>query len=220
MFRHIIGLILVASAWSALAKDVVLPPNSTFGGLTDAQLTAEWWQWAMSAPDELNPVADETGVNCAVGQQGPVWFLAGGFGSSQLHRLCTIPAGKALFFPIINMVYYPARGNRTYTCEEAKASAAVNNEAALDLFAELDGCSISNLKQHRIASKECFDVFARVPFRQRSYKTFPSATDGYWLLLEPLAPGRHTLKFGGRYSKNSSAYGRMIQDIEYELIVQ
>jgi hypothetical protein len=174
----------------------------------------------MSTRNEKSPVKDKTGANCAEGQQGSVWFLAGGFGSSKIQRTCTIPAGKALFFPIINMLYYPARNNLTYTCNEAKASAAVNNETALDLFAELDGIEIQNLKQHRIASTECFDVFERVPSSQRSYTTYPSASDGFWLLLEPLTPGHHTLKFGGRYNQNSSASGRAVQDIKYELNVE
>jgi hypothetical protein len=174
----------------------------------------------MSAPDEENPVSDLTGSHCAIGQRGPVWFLAGGFGSSKVHRVCSIPAGKALFFPVINMAYWPRQGNAAHACPEVKAAAAVNNDTALDLFAEIDGVAVEGVKQYRISSDQCFDVFARIPSRERPSNGYPAATDGYWLLVKPLSKGRHILKFGGRYDRNSSAYGRMLQDIEYELVVQ
>jgi hypothetical protein len=43
---------------------------------------------------------------------------------------------------------------------------------------------------------------------------------GFWLMLRALAPGRHTLKFGGRYKHTAMDYGRTVQDIEYELLVR
>jgi len=174
----------------------------------------------MSASDEENPVSDLTGSNCSVGQRGTVWFLAGGFGSTKVRRVCTIPAGRTLFFPVINMAYWPRQGNAAYTCAQAKAAAAVNNNAAIDLFAELDGVAIESIKQHRVSSEDCFDIFSRVPSGRRPYNGYPAATDGYWLLVQPLSKGRHILKFGGKYNRSSSAYGRMLQDIEYELVVQ
>lgn len=198
----------------ALAVDAVPPsPHS-------AQLAAQWWQWAMSFPRDRSPVADPTGDRCGLGQRGDVWFLAGGFGSSKISRTCKVPAGKTLFFPVINMVYWPGSEASGLTCERARALAALNNDAALDLFAEIDGTPVKDLRKHRVASDECFDVFARVPASAGLYRAYPSATDGYWLQVEPLSPGRHTLKFGGRYNRTSAAYGRMVQDIEYILVVE
>lgn len=206
----------VASAESSS----VLPPGSAIVGLTPAQLSNEWWQWAHSAPADVNPVRDRSGANCGVGQNGPVWFLAGGYGSSKIHRVCSVPYGKAIFFPVINMVYWPQSDNSSFTCDQAKAAAALNNDTAIDLYAALDGVVIRDVKQYRVSSKECFDVFARMPPSQRPYTAHPSASDGYWLLLNPLKRGHHFLKFGGRYNRNSRDYGRMVQDIEYELVVQ
>ncbi|MGI0001365.1 MAG: hypothetical protein ACRD6Q_09055, partial [Nitrososphaeraceae archaeon] len=74
-------------------------------------LTAEWWQWILDIPKEINPLLDETGENCAVNQQGPVWFLVGTPGDSEtggiitgsVERDCVIPEGKKILFPIINV---------------------------------------------------------------------------------------------------------------------
>lgn len=221
MFRRLLVLFFAASAPSLpYAADLALPPGSSVSGRTASQLSAEWWQWAMSIPDETSPVRDLDGANCGVGQQGSVWLLAGGFGSSKIRRVCTIPEGKTLFFPLINMVYWPRRDDKSFTCEQAKASAALNNETALDLFAEIDGAAVAELKQYRVSTSQCFDVFGRVPSNQRRHNAYPSASDGYWLAVKPLPKGHHTLKFGGKYNRNSPAFGRMVQDIEYELVVQ
>jgi hypothetical protein len=216
------GAFLLASlsAWTSAGNAVVLDPESRLAGLSRAELSAEWWKWAMSSADPVNPVKDRTGAHCAVGQQGGVWFLAGGFGSSKIKRRCTIPAGRHLFFPAVNMVYWPDRGGNGFTCARAQRYAAVNNDEALDLFVELDGVPVEDVKRYRARTEKCFDLYERLPASVKPYKAYPSASDGYWILLAPLSKGRHTLRFGGRYSNAASAYGRMLQDIEYELIVE
>jgi hypothetical protein len=55
------------------------------------QLSAQWWQWALSIPVDSNPLADPTKNDCMVGQGGSDWFLAGVFGGSSATRACTIP---------------------------------------------------------------------------------------------------------------------------------
>lgn len=210
----------VLAAFVAIAISPICSAGDPVAGPGTPDLAAQWWQWAMSATQDKNPVVDLTGANCATNQSGATWFLAGGFGSSKIRRTCTVPAGKTLFFPLVNMVYTPARGVPPITCADTKAAAALNNDTAIDLFAELDGTPISQLKQYRVSSDKCFDALARQPASLQPYKAFPSATDGFWLLLKPLSAGRHTLKFGGKYNRQSADYGHMVQDIEYVLLVQ
>lgn len=222
--RLVVPALLLAAATlastAAAASGEVLSPLTPYKGKVANELAAEWWQWASSAPAGSNPVRDQDGSHCAVGQDGDVWFLAGGFGSAKIRRTCTVPAGKALFFPIVNMVYWPREGNTTYPCERAKHQAALNNDTALDLFAEIDGVPVDDPKRFRVATEKCFNLYGRIPVSERPYDAYPAATDGYWLLLAPLPKGRHTLKFGGRYNRESGAYGRMAQDIEYVLDVR
>src|SRR5215471_20418905 len=66
------------------------------------QLSAEWWQWALSVPTPVNPQTDTTGQNAVVGQRGSVWFLAGVFGGGTATRACSVPQGTALLVPVIN----------------------------------------------------------------------------------------------------------------------
>ena len=78
------------------------PPCSKPYGLTYGEWSARWWQWIESIPAATNPNFDTTGADCAQGQAGPVWFLAGDFGGTVV-RHCTIPVGVSVLFPVINI---------------------------------------------------------------------------------------------------------------------
>ncbi|WP_307813409.1 hypothetical protein [Streptomyces sp. N35] len=65
-------------------------------------LAGRWWQWALSAPDELSPVRDETGEHAAWNQPDDLWFLAGTYGGKVV-RTCAIPADRPVFFPVFNI---------------------------------------------------------------------------------------------------------------------
>ena len=67
---------------SAFAQEdsVTFPPDSIPYQRTYAEWTAEWWKWFISIPTGDNPLNDPSGERCALGQQGPVWFLVGSGG--------------------------------------------------------------------------------------------------------------------------------------------
>ena len=77
----------------------ILPPGASAFGHTYGEWTALYWQWVLAQPTPTNPQLDPTGAFAGVAQSGPVWFLAGTFGSS-VERNITIPAGKAIFFTV------------------------------------------------------------------------------------------------------------------------
>src|SRR5262245_48651414 len=78
----------------------IRPPQSNRFGQTYGEWSAAWWQWASSISVDHNPILDQTGADAAVGQAGHVWFLAGNAGGTT-ERTVTVPAGTALFFPIV-----------------------------------------------------------------------------------------------------------------------
>src|SRR5262245_23872896 len=88
------------SAEAANENPGVLPVNSSANGRSYGEWSAAWWQWALSIPTTVSPLLDASGVDCAQGQTGHVWFLAGVLNvSGQAERSCTIPSGMALFLP-------------------------------------------------------------------------------------------------------------------------
>jgi len=100
-------LLTTSAAWAERNPNTgIAPPQSSPYGQTYGEWSGAWWRWAYSFPagEDQNPVQDPTGALAGLGQSGPVWFLAGSFGQT-ITRTATVPAGKALFFPIINTAW-------------------------------------------------------------------------------------------------------------------
>ena len=85
---------------------------------------------------DTSPLFDLTGAQAANGQSGPVWFLAGltwFYADPAMHfavRNVTIPAGKALFFPIANSicVNLPDFGDQPWSPQQEAFARRVNTK--------------------------------------------------------------------------------------------
>jgi hypothetical protein len=212
----------------------VLPPNSHPHGLTYAQWGARWWQWAFSIPVPGNPLIDQTGAYCGAGQSGSVWFLAGAWnGSTPLTRTCTVPPGKALFFPIVNTECdttppIPLPPDQWLAICPGLVAAGY---PAPNVTTEVDGRQLQHLEDvcpqaqgshfTTTAPSYCvasgpFDITLPAsnlwtaigvpPFPPGTYQ---AVQEGVYLLVAPLPSGSHTLRWTGGGG----------QDITYHLTV-
>jgi hypothetical protein len=174
----------------------VFPPNAVPYGRTYGEWGDEWWKWFLSIPKADNPVLDETGAKAGVGQQGPVWFLAGTIGT-EVERTCTVPADKAFLFPLWNGCYWiPTDGDTP----EIIRSACVNSiDHTTELECSLDGGALQGLFSYRFHSPDFFNFTGPADEADTIFPgqtgTHLSYADGFWIMLEPLAPGQHTLWF-------------------------
>lgn len=191
------------------AETLLVPPEDSVAGHSQAEWSRRWWQWAGSFEQQRSPIADQTGEFCMLKQQGNVWFLAGTYGTRRTVRACTVPRDKYLFFPLINYVVMPP-ADRPIPCGAAVTQAAYSTQPAFNLVLDLDGERFADLEAHRQATPGCFDMGEKAEPRTRIY---PSAANGYYIMLRPLPPGRHTLNFGG-------ALPSMLQAVTYTLNVQ
>lgn len=184
-------------------SDVVVPSTELVAGLSQTEWSSRWWQWAFSFERVRSPIADKTGALCASRQTGELWFLAGTYGSHRVERTCTVPAGKTLFFPLINYVVFRAEGSKE-SCMQmaARVTELVKHPSALIL--DIDGVKQEQLQTHRLTTP-CFSV---VPGQ-----TPDAVADGYYVALRPLARGKHTLNFGGILPD-------LMQAVTYELTVE
>jgi hypothetical protein len=79
-----------------VASDELIPyPSNSQRGLA-----ARWVSWLASCGPMRNPLADPTGRHAGRHQPADVFFLAGAFRDG-IHRQVTVPAGAALFVPVI-----------------------------------------------------------------------------------------------------------------------
>jgi hypothetical protein len=198
----------------------VINPNSNSYGQSFREWTAEWWQSMLSIPTPANPLTDTTGDNCMVGQRGPVWFLAGTFGGGPVTRNCSIPEGKAIFFPVLNLVDV---NTTTQTVDELRAETAPCLTAASTLLAEVDGEAVSNLfGRHRVQS-EVFEITlpsdSLFSFALPAGTYSPAIDDGFYVMLKPLAIGDHTLHIMGASDGCPLIGGPFEVDVTYNLTV-
>ena len=165
----------------------------------DGELTAEWWQWALTIPPSINPLTDQTGENCDVDQTGDVWKLAGTAGGDA-ERDCTIPIGKKILFPIITGACLELTDAITPPIEDNLKTCAKDLLDPADVLeASIDGKSIPNLQNFRVQSP-VFEVTLPDP---NVFGIGPtgvsqkSVSDGWWVLVDGLKPGQHTIEFTG-----------------------
>jgi hypothetical protein len=167
------------------------PYNLTYG-----EWTARWWQWGYSVPKNSNPAYDDTGKNCAQGQKGPVWFLAGTYGHP-VDRVCTIPAGKAILFPILNSECSFAEFPKLKTLSQLRTCAKTIQDHVTTLYASVDGIPIPRLQEYRIQSSPFNFTLPQNNILGMPANTTQAIADGNWVFLKPLSPGIHKLTFKG-----------------------
>ena len=187
----------------------VLPPQSKPYGKTYGEWGGEWWRWAMAIPSASNPIFDADGSFCNVGQSGPVWFLAGTGGGS-VNRSCSIPPGKAVFFPIIDILadypcppefgFEPAPGQSLEDFLTGFARFLI--DLVDDPAVEVDGVALENVTAYRGASGVI--TFTGDPSLTSTFDPCITgsqqvgASDGYFVMLAPLSRGTHTVHFSAR----------------------
>ena len=170
---------------------VFLPEAKPYG-LTYGEWTAKWWQWIYSMPEEDNPAVDDTGVNCANNQSGPVWFLTGTFGGA-VTRECTIPSDKAILFPIMNVECDSATDPSFDTEGELRSCAKADQGTVITKEITINGVNIGNLDSYRFQSPVFNLTFPENNIAGIAPQTAKAVSDGFWVILEPLPPGRHEI---------------------------
>jgi hypothetical protein len=201
----------------------VLPVDSNSHGKGYGEWSGAWWQWVYSIPAAMNPVSDQTGEFAAVGQSGSVWFLAGNFGGTTV-RTVTVPAGKTLFFPIINTLWInlPEFGDDPWSDEQrafARAVIAPTVDNAFNLSCTIDGVPVANINSYRAVTPDGAEYLVTLPDDNITGGVLapgtygPSVDDGIYLMLAPLRPGLHTIRI-------TAASGEFALDVTYHLTVK
>jgi hypothetical protein len=240
----IAALGILGSPGSAIAQGNpnpgVLPVNAKPFGMTYAEWSAAWWQWALAIDGDEHPIEDPDGGFASNGQGGKVWFLAGSSATAEgalVTRHVTIPAGNAIFFPILNNVWvtlpypYPGApdGDPPFTepgAEEfARSVIAVNPNAEM-LSVEVDGRPLENLTYHRVLSPvfsallpefNWLDVlieFFDLGFDVTEGLYSDCVSDGYWIMLAPLSRGEHTIHLRGEIP------GAFVTEVLYHVTIE
>ena len=188
------------------------------------QLSAEWWQWVLSIPASDNPLLDNTGAQCVVGQRGATWFLAGNLGGTTV-RTCSLPEGTVLFFPVVNSVSFDTanacgQGPEKIPVKDLRATSAAFIAGATNVWVELDGKAMRDV--HHVESQvfalalpeeNVFDPFCPPPGLPAGIYS-PAVDEGFYVRLEPPGAGNHSLHI---HAENPSADFTL--DVTYHLTI-
>lgn len=223
---HLLAIFAIALTSAAI-------PAAADGDSSDSlkDLTAQWWQWALSIPVPSNPLldptspGDPTAVNCMVGQRGPIWFLAGAASGGVIRRTCSVPEGVPLFFPVINAVNVNTPGfcgqTASLTVKGLRALVAPFIDAVTVVEAKVDNKPVKQIRRVRsepfIAALPTDNLFAAPcaaldPPGQPAGIYSPGVDDGYYVKLNGLDEGVHTVEF-------SAKSGAFELDVAYILTV-
>jgi hypothetical protein len=179
--------------------DLFTPQDKPYG-YTYGNWTVRWWNWAYSAPKEINPVLDETGEYACINQEGPVWFLAGTFGEMKYpSRRCTVPVGKSVLFPVINYETNGFEQPEVQMVSEFIEHARKDMDDIVMKEVIIDG---ENIPTFRISSDPpLFSIHINKNLGSdiKGGHTLASA-DGFWVFLKQLSVGPHTIYFHGACS--------------------
>lgn len=201
-------------------------------------LSASWWQWLLSIPAATNPalVPPATSkADCGPRQSGPVVFLAGSFGPDPVIRRCTVPRGKPLFFPLLNIINVAT--DKGETAASLWRDLHVKNDwTATSLTLTVNGRHVLKNSPPTARYRGCAGpergcapssfaiVLPKDPVFLEPGLYRPVVADGYYVLLPAPSRGKTTITFGGTGSwipdPTKPEKQRLGQSVTYVLTVK
>ena len=174
-----------------------------------------WWQWALNFPTADNPLVQDGDVDCSAGQSDKVWYLAGTLGGSA-ERRCSIKKGKAIFFPLLNGIFWTPEDCADEPSCRTGVGALI--DAITGWTCTVDGAPCVWSAQIVRAQSDARPLnlpkgsIAVTDFGYAPGVREVSIADGYWVMLDPLPPGPHTIHF-------TSSAPDFALDVTYHLTV-
>jgi hypothetical protein len=215
----------------------VLAPSTNPFGLTYGQWSAKWWKYVLEQDVSHNPILDDVGFDCGRGQSGPVFYLVGLIQPGSVTRSCFVPGGKALFIPVRNVVNDntvpitpppgPQQPQTTKSYQTLLAECAGVIDTAADLTVTVDYIPVPGVTRDGVYRTSAPSFSYTPPTHSITQEVFgyyapggvpisPVAADGVYVMLAPLSPGAHLVRFKGTIFSDP---GTLI-DVTYQLIVR
>ncbi len=222
----------MSSASGSNGSNIFLPGSKPFG-LSYSDHIMNYWKWLLFIDKNINPVNDQKGDKCAIGQldvNSSVFYLVstpGGKSFSTAERVCKIPHERGLFIPVtqVEISYNESPGSKSDQdlINEAKA----DQDGVTSMSLNIDGIEyeFADLNKFRTQTPAFDVVFGSDPsFGQKAGPLYgveagPSRTaaDGRYIITEPLTQGNHTIRFNNSYDPMRTI---LAQDVTYKIIVE
>jgi hypothetical protein len=133
-------------------------------------------------------------------------------------RDCTIPAGKGMLIPIINGECSFAEFPKMKSESELRACAKADQDKVKSIEATIDGVKLKDLQKYRVQSPLFKIILPQNNVLGLKPQTTQAVGDGYYVILQPLSSGKHTVHFSGVLGDPSS--NPFVTDSTYNLNVR
>ena len=182
-------------------------------------------------PQKANPLLDENGEDCMVGQHGPVWFLMGTLAGGTLARTYVSSRKARPLFPCSKLFFL----NTPDVCGQV-GEMTVDEMRPLVQPRALMGSRCCRLRWMVSPQEVAEEILCRWSSRGRSQRpTFltnyvrnlegfrewtysPRVDEGFYVMLKPLSVGNHVVRIQAE-SPACPIAGPVSQDITYNLTV-
>ncbi|MFT3924001.1 MAG: hypothetical protein QM778_15815 [Myxococcales bacterium] len=212
----------------------LLDPQGMPYGKTYAEWASDWvrYIYSFAPPGCHDPLRDPTGAHCTEGQDpsSPVFFLVGSLGGPVTRRECKVPKGAALFFPLLNTWADTAGLPPEQQLSPADNKAYVEGGAAAfilpSMYARVDGQEIMDVQAGTMTEATPYELNYTEPNAYNCIGVegvngdFYGNVQGTWVMLAPLAPGKHVIEFGGRSKNDTPSAPDFATDTRYEFTVE
>ena len=205
----------------------VIAPKASINGVPQDIWADRWYQWNNPLPDDKNPAdfddsSDPKGrlgslEKAQEGQDDDVFYLVGSFSEGEEfdipERTIIVPGDKKVFLPIVNVSWiwgfengffenldgYPTSEGSLTPDEIRIINTAIIN-AVKDPYLRLDGEFINDgfpeaFRQESPADSDNDGIAGFSSIKDGN--EIAEVAEGYWVGLEPLPSGEHTIEFGG-----------------------
>ena len=137
----------------------------------------------------------------------------------EVSRACSIPAGKAIFFPVINVECDYTSPNLKTESDLRKCATDDQNKVS-NLRATVDGVAIPDLEKYRAQSPLFNMTVPKDNVMGIPPGTTQAVSDGFWVFLKPLSPGKHEIHFTGSLA-DFTATGplNLVEDVKYDITI-
>lgn len=176
----------------------IYPLSSKPFGLTYAEWSIKWCQWLLSIPKPNNPAFDSSGLYAGVGQSNPnMFFLCQTIEGVDLipTRTISIPAGCAIFMPIINWISTMDVDGKNDL--QLLSVAKEKMDVISDLSLVVNGVEIAEPLNHYRVNSYLFlaelpdnNILCLPPGRRQF------VSDGYWICFQPRTNSIKVSSFG------------------------
>ncbi|WP_254945221.1 hypothetical protein [Cyanobium sp. AMD-g] len=212
------------------------------GGVSQYEWSTRWWTAVGQAPAASNPLfgsSDSASLDLINGTpESPVYYLTGSLDGQPINRTARIASNQHIFFSPVNYLEWESfdpsfQDSPAAVCASAVSNIdAIANDSSSVFLATLNGTDlVPDVRSYR-QSCDGKPNLSPVPsgldggfeasagtgtlFTEILATSNPDrfASDGYWLMLQPLAAGTYQLRYGGTFNG-----GQFVQDNTYSLEV-